>query len=75
MNLQERKYLIRQAWELVEEAQELVDTALKGTRVEVNYETYGRYGFNNLLGNGNPYDSSLSSLLDNEEELMTSEDY
>jgi len=50
------------------EAQGLVDDAVSGvygtTRLQANYEAYGRYGFNQLLGNGNPYDSSLDSLIE-----------
>ena len=65
---EERIQMIREAMELVREAQGLVDDAVSGdcgtTRLEANYEAYGRYGFNQLLGNGNPYDSSLDSLIE-----------
>ena len=65
---EERIQMIREAMELVQEAQSLVDDAISGdcgeTRQEAHYKAYGRYGFNQLLGNGNPYDSSLDSLIE-----------
>ena len=62
----ERKELLLEALELVQQAQEMVDEAVAGTSKEAHYEAYGRYGFDQLLGNGNPYDSSLESLLEDE---------
>lgn len=55
---------IQRAIELVEEAQSLVDNAINGTRLNGNYQAYGKYGFSTLLGNGNPNDSSLFTLID-----------
>lgn len=54
---------IQEAIVLVEEAQALVDGALEDTGTGVHYMAYGRYGFDQLLGNGNPYDYGLPSLL------------
>ena len=45
-----------------------VDGAISGTSQQAHYEAYGKYGFNQLLGNGNPYDNSLFTLI---EELKT----
>ena len=62
---------IERAISLVEEASYAVDMAvdsLGGHSVKANYEAYGRYGFDQLLGNGNPYDSSLQSLIDKTED-------
>ena len=59
---------IERAISLVEEASYAVDMAVEGMRVQANYEAYGRYGFDQLLGNGNPYDSSLQSLIDKTED-------
>lgn len=59
----ERIELVEQAQEKIQEAQELIDKAIIGTRDESHYKAYGKYGFNQLLGNGNPYDSSLKSLI------------
>ena len=55
---------IERAISLVEEASYAVDMAVEGMRIQANYEAYGRYGFDQLLGSGNPYDSSLQSLID-----------
>ena len=55
---------IEKAIEMVKEANEIVDNAVKGKSIRANYEAYGGYGFSQLLGNGNPYDSSLYSLID-----------
>lgn len=63
MTNEERKYKIYEALELIEEAKDLVDEAVSGTNDENHYLAYGRYGFDQLLGDGNPYDSSLHSLL------------
>ena len=59
---------IERAISLVEEASYAVDMAVEGMRIQPNYEAYGRYGFDQLLGNGNPYDSSLQSLIDKTED-------
>ena len=54
---------IQEAIDLVEEACQLVDDALRSdSRHKSHYEAYGCYGFSQLLGNGNPYDSSLFDL-------------
>jgi len=63
IELNDRIQKIREALELVEAAQELVDQAVRGTNVERHYLAYGRYGFNTLTGTGNPYDSSLKDLI------------
>jgi len=65
MTKEERILAIENAMELVSEAQNLVDEAVRGTSDENNYRSYGKFGFDHLLGNGNPYDSSLDTLLDN----------
>ena len=64
MTTQKRIEQIRGAMELIIEAQALVDGAVANTDIEGNYGAYGRYGFDQLLGNGNPYDDSLNSLID-----------
>ncbi len=55
---------IQEAIDLIEEAQDLVRSAINGTDKQSHFDAYGGYGFDQLLGNGNPYDSSLSGLLD-----------
>ena len=66
---------INKAIEMVKEAQYIVDMAVLFLDSEQihNYQAYGRYGFNRLLGNGNPYDSSLFSLIDKTEEYADKE--
>ena len=59
---------IERAISLVEEASYAVDMVVQGMRIQANYEAYGRYGFDQLLGNGNPYDRSLQDLIDAYEE-------
>ncbi len=64
----ERAEQIQEAIQLVEEARQLVDEAVQGHPKRDHYEAYGRYGFDQLLGNGNPYDSSLFDLANSVEE-------
>jgi len=56
---------IREAVLLIEEAQGMVEDALSNTSLQSNFESYRKYGFDTLLGNGNPYDESLFSLIEN----------
>jgi len=51
----------------LEMLKEEVDSLVEGTSIEANYKAYGRYGFDQLLGNGNPYDNSLQSIIDDTE--------
>ena len=60
---------IEEAIELIERAQALVDEAMCGASKEAHYLAYGRYGFDQLLGNGNPYNSSLQSLIEGSAEI------
>ena len=61
---EDRIVLIEEAMDLIREAQEKVDEAVRGTEHEAHYEVYGRYGLDQLLGNGNPYDGSLPKLME-----------
>ena len=74
MKKSERISLIEEAIEKIQEAETLIDEraaradvpeteeALTGTNLTSHYEGYNKYGINQLLGNGNPYDSSLFTL-------------
>ena len=53
--------------ENLEEMQGQLDDIIGGTSMENHFKAYGRYGLNQLLGNGNPYDNSLFTLIENEE--------
>ncbi len=64
MKKEEKIEAIQNAIGLIEEAEQLVDDAVSDMNVQSHYESYGKYGFNQLLGNGNPYDSSLFTLLE-----------
>ena len=55
---------LHKATELVQQAQQEIDCALRGTNLVCGFEAYGRYGIDQLLGNGNPYDKSVYSLMD-----------
>ena len=65
---QENINSIKEAIELIEEAMGLVDEAVSESSSKRHYESYGKYGFDQLLGNGNPYDSSLFNLIEEIEE-------
>jgi len=63
---QEKIDALQQAVRLIEEACQLVDSTMDDQDYsEGQYEAYGKYGFNQLLGNGNPYDGSLFTLIKN----------
>lgn len=61
MSNQEKIEMLEQAIDLVCEAQNLVDEVMDG---DSHYESYGKYGFLQLLGNGNEYDTSLFDVVD-----------
>ena len=67
---------IERAIEMVDQARHIVDMAvdsLDGHFIKANYEAYGKYGFDQLLSNGNPYDRGLQDLIDKTEEDLTNE--
>ena len=61
---QEKIDILREAILLVEEACQLVDSVMDDSSGKNHYEAYGKYGFSRLLGNGNPYDNSLFTLIE-----------
>ncbi len=68
MDRTERMEIIEAAITLVEEAMDMVNVAVEDTVGENHYKAYGKYGFDNLLGNGNPYDYSLNDLINPRDE-------
>ena len=59
-----RNNKIVEAIELIKEARELVYQALENDREDFKHvEADGSYGLYQAIGEGNPYDSSLHSLL------------
>lgn len=70
MDLQELKNELENAIDQVADAQNLVEAIMEQAGINTaNFEAYGKYGFNQLLGNGNPYDSSLYSIMDELEKM------
>ena len=68
MNKQEFIDEIERAIEMVDQARHIVDMAIDGMSIQANYEAYGKYGFDQLLGDGNRFDASLQDLIDGYEE-------
>ena len=64
MDRQEFTEEIERAIEMVDQARHIVDMAVDSMSIRANYEAYGKYGFDQLLGSGNPYDNSLQTLID-----------
>ena len=64
MNREEFIDEIERAIEMVDQARHIVDMAVDNMSIKANYEAYGKYGFDQLLGTGNPYDNSLQYLID-----------
>ena len=60
---QEKLSVLNEAIQLVGEACQMVDDVMSDSPNKNHYEAYGKYGFNQLLGNGNPHDSGLQSLI------------
>jgi hypothetical protein len=56
--------ILHQALDLIQEAQCLVDGVMEDSYNKSHYESYGKYGFDQLLGNGNPYDSSIYTVIE-----------
>ena len=71
MNREEFIDEIERAIEMVDQARHIVDMAIdnvNGHFLKANYEAYGKYGFDQLLGDGNRFDASLQDLIDGYEE-------
>ena len=71
MNREEFIDEIERAIEMVDQAKHIVDMAIdnvNGQFLKANYEAYGKYGFDQLLGDGNRFDASLQDLIDGYEE-------
>ena len=68
-NSEEKREMIFEAMGLIEAAKELLDEAVRGTEIESNYLAYGRYGIDTLLGNGNPYDDGIHTIMESIESI------
>ena len=60
----ERIEQLENAQQMIYEAQTIIDEQVEGMSSEQHYKAYGRYGLDQLQGNGNPYDSSIQSLIE-----------
>tara|TARA_R110002050_G_scaffold160718_1_gene290126 strand:+ start:20256 stop:20477 length:222 start_codon:yes stop_codon:yes gene_type:complete len=60
----ERIEQLENAQQMIYEAQTIIDEQVEGMSAEQHYKAYGRYGIDQLMGNGNPYDSSIQSLIE-----------
>ena len=63
MTDQERVEQLQHAKELVHEAMSIVDYQVSNTSEQSHYEAYGKYGFNQLMGEGNPHDHGIDHLI------------
>ena len=70
MDIEEKLEQLEQAIDLIQEANEIVDEVMEDSSNGAHYKAYGKYGFNQLLGLGNPYDGSLQKIINNLEEEL-----
>jgi len=63
-------FTLKDSMERIAEIQTEVDGILYDTDIVNNYEAYGKYGFDQLLGNGNPCDDGLPSLIEHFESQL-----
>ena len=70
MELQEFKNQLQNAIDQVSEAQDQVEEIMEQVGINTaNFYAYGKYGFDQLLGNGNPYNSSLYTIMNKLERM------
>ena len=61
---------LQKAMQMIEELQDKIDHALQFNEDLCHYEAYGRYGIDQLLGNGNRYDGSIPKLIERAEKQI-----
>ena len=70
MNLQDLKTDLQNAIDQVSDAQQQVEEIMERAGFSTShYNAYGKYGFDQLQGNGNRYDSTLYSIMDKLEKM------
>lgn len=62
--IQSRISSLEEAQELIYVARDLIDGAIHGTSEEAYYKAYGRYGIDQLLSDGNPYDYGIDNIIE-----------
>lgn len=60
------KQAIKRIIHKLENITEELDQIIEGSQQEALWSAYGRFGLDQLLGNGNPYDNSLHNLINPE---------
>ena len=63
-NIIERIEQLENAQQMIYEAQTIIDEQVEGMSAEQHYKAYGRDGIDQLMGNGNTYDSSIQTLIE-----------
>lgn len=61
--IREKLEKLEQAQDLIMEAKDLIEEALLPSQ-KAHFEAYGKYGIDQLLGNGNPYDQGIQNLME-----------
>tara|TARA_R110002020_G_scaffold96958_1_gene231622 strand:+ start:9717 stop:10019 length:303 start_codon:yes stop_codon:yes gene_type:complete len=56
---------LRNAMTYVIDANQKISEALSNTEYDNHYQAYGQYGFQQLMGNGGKYDSSIYDIIGN----------
>jgi len=65
MTTQEKKEELNEAILMIQQAQEIVMDLIGDNRALANrFEAFGKFGFDQLLGNGNPNDESLFNVIE-----------
>jgi len=59
----DERHAIQRTIHKLEIIQSELDQIIEGSQHEAVWKSYGRFGFDQLLGNGNPYDNSLFDLM------------
>ena len=65
------KNQLQEVMDIIDDAQYQVEKIMRKAEISSShFDSYGKYGFSQLLGNGNPYDSSLHTIMNELEELI-----
>ncbi len=59
----DERHAIQRTIHKLEIIQSELDQIIEGSQQEALWKAYGRFGFDQLLGNGNPHDASLFDLM------------
>jgi hypothetical protein len=62
--------VLSDAMERISDIRDEVTDILWGTDIVSNYNAYGKYGFDTLLGEGNPYDDGIPSMIEHFKKML-----